>query len=198
MARFLGKQGHRVEHHRSLPWKEVPAFISELRACPATPMTKGAFEFLILTASRSTPVRLAEPQEIDWDERIWKVPLPHMKVDEPHEVPLADRAIEILRSPGVGAGGLLFPNAIGRPLSDMTFTEVLKRMGYGDKATPHGFRSSFSTWAADTNQCRDEVAEAALAHVVKSKIQAAYRRATYLDERVGLMSRWAAFCVLGG
>ena len=194
MARNLGKQGDSVEHHRSLPWKEVPRFIRDLRGCNATPITKLAFEFLILTASRSAPVRLAEPQEIDWDAELWNVPLPHMKGDQPHVVPLADRCMEILRSPGVGVGGLLFPNKTGKPLSDMTFTEVLKRMGLGDRATAHGFRSSFRTWVAETDQCRDEVAEAALAHVVKNKIEAAYRRAIYLEERTTLMSRWAAHC----
>jgi integrase len=197
VARNLGNQGDRVEHHRSLPWREMPAFVRDLRACSANPITRLAFEFLILRAARSGSVRRAEPQEIDWDAQLWNVPLAHMKGERPHEVPLADRAIEILRDPDmgdVGARGLLFPSETGRPLSDMTFTEVLKRIGYGDRATPHGFRSSFRTWVADTNQCRGEVAEVALAHVVKNKIEAAYRRTTYLEERTTLMCRWAAHC----
>jgi integrase len=194
VAQDLGKQGDQVEHFRALPWVEMPAFMKLLRSCSAMPITKLAIEFLILTASRSYPVMHARPQEIDWDKRVWQVPGPHMKGEKPFEIPLADRAIEILRSPGVGTRGLLFPSRTGKPLSNMAFTEVLRRMGLGDKVTAHGFRTSFRTWAAETNQCRGEVAEAALAHAIKDKVEAAYRRTTYLHERFPLMQRWADFC----
>ena len=126
------------------------------------------------------------------------VPAERMKVGVAHVVPLSDRAIEILRAPGVGVGGLLFPSSepgkLGKPLSNMTFIEVLRRMGLADRATAHGFRTSFRTWATETNQCREVVAEAVLAHSVRDRTEAAYRRTSYLKERVGLMQSWANHC----
>jgi integrase len=117
-----------------------------------------------------------------------------MKTKKKHIVPLSDRAIEILRSPDIGTEGFLFPGRWGEPMSNMTLSRLLKRMGYGGRSTIHGFRSSFRDWATEHDKCREVVAEAALAHVVKKKTEAAYRRATYLDERTTLMSRWAAHC----
>jgi integrase len=117
-------------------------------------------------------------------------------------VPLPSRCLAILEEvrglQGCGVcTGLIFPGQGGKPVSDMTFIKVLRSMGLGGKATAHGFRSSFSTWASETHQCREVVAEAALAHAIRDKTEAAYRRTSYLEERVGLMERWAAFCAGG-
>jgi integrase len=169
VKRNLGQQGDSPEHHKALPYVEVQEFIRRLRTRNSEPVTKLAFEFLILTATRSWEVRGAERREIDWEAKEWTVPAARMKAKKKHIVPLSDRAIEILRSPDIGTEGLLFPGRWGEPMSNMTLSRLLKRMGCGSKATIHGFRSSFRDWAM-------------------------YRRATYLDERTALMSRWADWC----
>jgi integrase len=202
VVQALGGTGHRdVEHHRALPYQEVPAFLQMLRLCNSNPITKAAFEFLVLTAARSGEVRLAEwPEIIDDEKPRWVVPKERMKAKVEHAVPLSHRALEILRlvrdvDRSTARTGLIFPGSRrGRPLSDMTLTKVLRDMGLADRATAHGFRTSFRTWATETNQCREVVAEAALAHTVKNKVEAAYRRTTYMEERVGLMQAWANHC----
>ena len=89
---------------------------------------------------------------------------------------------------------LLFPGATGKPLSDMTFTKVLRDIGYSEEATPHGMRSAFKVWCAEVAMVRDEVSEAALAHAVRDKVRAAYLRTDFLHERKALMTAWAAHC----
>jgi integrase len=201
----LGGTGHRdVEHHRALAYNEVPAFLRTLRTCNSNAITKLAFEFLVLTATRSKETRLADWAEIDVEGKRWLIPKERMKAKVEHVVPLSPRALEILRmaqGPGTWKAralegrGLIFPSwPRGKPLSDMTLTKVLRDLGFADRATAHGFRTSFRTWCAETNQCRWEVAEAALAHAIKDKTEAAYRRTTYLEERTTLMLRWAAHC----
>ena len=125
----------------------------------------------------------------------WTIPGPRMKLRREHTVPLSARCVAILGEARIlGAGSpLIFPSArTGKAFSEMAFVEVLRQNGWADRATPHGFRSSFRDWATETGE-REVVAEAALAHVVRG-VEGAYRRTTYLDERVGLMQRWADFC----
>jgi hypothetical protein len=76
----------------------------------------------------------------------------------------------------------------------MTLPMLIRGLGLRDKAAVHGFRSSFRDWATEVDKAREVVAEAALAHGVKDKTEAAYRRATYFDERRGIMERWAVYC----
>jgi integrase len=119
-----------------------------------------------------------------------------MKAGVPHVVPLADRCLEIVRqAPRFGSVDVVFPNQSGSPLSDMAFTQVLRRMGLAGKASAHGFRSSFRDWATEVDRCREVVAEAALAHAVRDKVEAAYRRTSYLEERITLMQRWSTYCI---
>jgi integrase len=186
-----------VRHRKALPYAEVPGFIQALRACGSDAITKLAFEFLILTATRGNETREAPWVEIHADR--WVIPKERMKGKAQHVVPLPSRCLGILEEVrGLqgchGVTGLIFPSQGGKPLSDMTFIKVLRSMGLGGRATAHGFRSSFSTWCAETHQCREVVAEAALAHTIKDKTEAAYRRTSFLEERVGLMERWCSFC----
>jgi len=197
VVQALGGTGHRdVEHHRGLPYQEVPQFLRALRMCNSNPVTKAAFEFLIFTATRSKETRLASWGEIDAENARWVIPKERMKMKVEHVVPLSSRPLEILRQlKADSAKALIFPGQLrGRPLSDMTLTKVLRDLGFANRATAHGFRSSFRTWAAETNQCRREVAEACLAHTVKNKVEAAYLRALYLEERKGLMQAWSNHC----
>jgi integrase len=201
VAQGLGGTGHRVvRHHAALPYDEVPRFMKTLRVSYAQVETKLAFEWLILTATRSGETRNAVWSEIDVSRRLWVIPRRRMKGSgskrRDHHIPLSNRCLQILAEARAHnpSSDLLFPSArTGKPLSDMTFTKLLRDLGYTGEATAHGFRSSFRDWATEVAKVREVVAEAALAHSVRDKTEAAYRRATYLEERRSLMDQWARY-----
>ena len=123
-----------------------------------------------------------------------------MKTRKPHRVPLGPRCLAILREARAlnPDGVLVFEGAKrGRPLSDMTFTKVLRDAGLGARATAHGFRSSFKNWCSETARVADEVSEAALAHKTKDRVKAAYLRTDFFDQRKSLMLAWEAHCLSG-
>ena len=182
-----------VKHHASLPWKEAPAFMRELMATP-NGMGAIALAFAILTAARSGEVRGAVWSEIDFAERLWCVPGARMKGQRLHRVPLSDAALALLQPLAKARqGALVFPGAISveQPLSDMTLTAVLRRMGRGD-LTAHGFRSTFRSWAQDNNQNAD-AAELSLAHWPGTQVQQAYQRSDMVSVRRQMMSDWSKF-----
>ena len=185
-----------VEHHAALPWREMGAFIAMLRTQPG--LAAQALLLTILTASRSSEVLCAKWDEIDMQEGVWTVPGTRMKAGRQHRVPLSDPALVVLRGllplRNNEAGGWVFPGARkGRPLSNMAMEMLLRRMGRND-LTVHGFRSTFRDWTAETTGYPGEVAEAALAHVVGNKVEAAYRRGDLFEKRGRLMEDWATFC----
>lgn len=186
----------RIEHHAALPFTEVEAFVRLLRNGGAEDVTKLAFEFLILTAARTIEIRRARWQEIDWQNHLWKRPAENMKARREHAVPLPDRAIAILheikQAVGGAPEGLIFREG-KRPLSENRFLNARDALGYRERCTPHGFRSSFRDWAAETTQFSSEVVEMALAHTIKSKAEAAYRRGDLLAKRRMLMQAWADY-----
>lgn len=181
----------KVKHHSSLPWQELPALMSDLRDREG--IAARALEFLILTASRSGEVRLAR-----WDEvhdGVWTIPGSRMKAGREHSVPLSARARALLAAQPKLVDGYIFPGVrYDRPLSDMSLTAVLRRMGRGD-ITVHGFRSTFRMWAAEATTYPREVCEHALAHSLPDKVEAAYQRSSLFEKRVALMREWADFCV---
>lgn len=188
----------RVEHHAALPFDEVAPFLNALRAGQAEAVTKLAFELLILTASRTIEIRRAEWRHIDWESKLWTRPAEHMKARREHVVPLSDRAIKVLKAArGLAGGsveGLIFREGkTNRGLSENRFLNARDALGHGDRCTPHGFRSSFRDWAAETTNFPAEVVEMALAHTIKSKTEAAYRRGDLLAKRRELMDAWATF-----
>ena len=161
----------------------------------AAPVVKLAFELLVLTATRSGEVRLAAWDEIDPGEMVWTIPAPRMKAMREHRVPLSGRAVEILRAARtLGDGPLVFPGRRGEPLPEKRLRRLLQSQGIA--AVPHGFRSSFRDWAAEETNHPREVVEAALAHVVRDKVEAAYARSDLFERRRWLMNDWAAY--LGG
>lgn len=195
VARGLPKQGEREEHHAALPYAEVPAFIADLRAGERAEIARLAFEFLILTAARTSEVLGAEWAEIDEAEALWIVPARRMKKRREHRVPLSGRALAILKQAKLLAGdsNLIFPGRSGtKPLSNMVFEMNLRRKKLA--ITTHGFRSSFRDWSAETTSFPREVAEMALAHVVENRVEAAYRRGDLLAKRREMMEAWAIFC----
>jgi integrase len=192
----LGTRAHRPTNYRFLPYQEVPEFVTRLRASGSQPSTRLAFEWLILTAARSGEVRLAQWKEIDEQARLWTIPADRMKARRPHVVPLPSRCLGILHEirEVYPDSGLVFPGSrTGKPLSDMTLTKVLRDMGLAERATVHGFRSSFKVWCAEVAKVRDEVSEAALAHAIPEKVRADYLRTDFLEERRELMARWAGY-----
>lgn len=180
-------------HHAAMAYVKVSAFISDLQSRSATAAL--ALEFTILTAARSGEVLGARWNEFDLDRAIWIVPAARMKAGREHRVPLSPRALRIVTElQESGAGDFVFPGEkAGRPLSGMALEMVLRRMKI-ENATVHGFRSSFRDWAAECTNFPNEVCEAALAHVIENKAEAAYRRGDLFEKRRLLMDAWAAYC----
>jgi integrase len=180
-------------HHAAMAYAEVPSFISDLRSRQATAAL--ALEFAILTAARSGEVLGARWNEFDLDRAIWIVPAERMKGAREHRVPLSPRALRIVTDlQDSRTNDFVFPGEkAGRPLSGMAMEMVLRRMKI-QNATVHGFRSSFRDWAAECTNFPNEVCEAALAHVIENKAEAAYRRGDLFEKRRKLMDAWAAYC----
>lgn len=181
----------KVEHHAAMDYREVGGFLSELRKHDG--LGAKALEFAILTAARSGEVRGAVWSELDLDAAVWTIPSDRMKAKKEHRIPLSAPALELLNAlPRIAGTDLLFPSAKNTPLSDMTLTAVLKRMG--QSVTAHGFRSTFRDWAGETTAYPREVIEHALAHQLKDKAEAAYARGSLFDKRRRLMADWAKHC----
>ncbi|MGM0584942.1 MAG: tyrosine-type recombinase/integrase [Pseudomonadota bacterium] len=184
----------RVKHREALHYNDVGAALEKVKASGAGLSTRLAFEFLVLTATRSGEVRKATWDEMDLDKAEWLIPGERMKAKRPHRVPLSPRAVELLEQARAldDGSGLVFPGTRrGRPLSDMTLSKLLREQGI--KAHVHGFRTSFKTWAQEQTNFPNEVSEAALAHVVKDKAEAAYARSDLFAKRRKLMSEWADY-----
>ena len=193
LGQALGRQQAVVRHMAALPHGDVASAVAAIRASRAWIGTKLAFEFLVLTAARSGEVRLATWDEIDLVAKVWTIPGERMKANRNHRVPLCGRVVEMLReAKSLGDGdGLVFPSRRGKVLSDMTLSKLVKEQGI--KAVPHGFRSSFRDWASERTNHPREVIEAALAHAVQNKVEAAYARSDLFERRRRLMDGWAAY-----
>ena len=190
----LGPQNDIVTHRQALPHQDVAAAIETVRDSKSgQPAVKLAFEFLVLTAARSGEVRLATWDEMDVAGHVWTVPALRMKAKREHRVPLCGRALEVLDTArALGDGGqLVFPMRSGRAIAPSTLPKMLQY--HEIAAVPHGFRSSFRDWAAEKTDHPREVIEAALAHVVQNKVEAAYARSDLFERRRLLMADWSAY-----
>jgi integrase len=191
----------RVEHHAALPFDQMPSFVAELRTRPG--MAARALEFAALTAARTGEVLGARWAEIDLTAQIWTVPAGRMKAGREHRVPLSNAALAVLEAvqplalmtDGVpDPAAPVFPGPRrALPMSNMTMLMLLRRMKRDD-LTAHGFRSTFSDWAAERTAYPREAVEMALAHTIGNKVEAAYRRGDLFDKRRKLMEAWASFC----
>lgn len=187
------------EHHRALPYKDIPAFMMRLRDQHG--IGPRALEFAILTACRSGEVRGAKWDEFDLENETWTVPVSRMKAGKEHRVPLSDAALKIVKEMRESAFcEYVFPSthskkntAKGAAMSDMTLSAVLRRMQI--PAVPHGFRSTFRDWCAEQTDYPNEVAEMALAHAIGNKVEAAYRRGDLFEKRKQLMRDWSNFAL---
>jgi integrase len=178
-------------HHGAIPYKEMSAFVAELRAKAG--VSARALEFTILNASRTGEVIGARWPEIDVGARIWTIPAERMKAGRPHSVPLSDRALAILAKLPREGEHVFMGASKDAPLSNMAMLELLRGIR-GKGVTVHGFRSSFRDWAGNETNFPRELAEHALAHVIGDRAEQAYRRSDALTKRRKLMDAWAAYC----
>lgn len=197
-GRGLPRQVKSRENRKAMPYSALPTFIAALRRKPA--FGRLALELLILTGVRSQEIRLATWSEFDFEARLWVIPADHMKRGKAHIVPLSDAALAVLAKANAFRlleTDVVFPGAAGKPMSDMTLLKVLRDMN--EPFHVHGFRSTFTDWAANEGFA-DAVVEAALAHKTPDAVQAAYRRTTYLGTpaqpgaRITLMEAWGCYC----
>ena len=191
----LPQNGVHKAHHRALPYSDVSGALATVRASRAWIGTRLAFEFLVLTATRSGEIRGMRWAEINTEDKVVTFSAQRMKAGRPHRVPLSGAALAVLdeaRALSVSSpDSLVFPAPRGGALSDATIGKLLKE--HGIEAVPHGFRSSFRDWANERTSTPHAVMEAALAHVVRDKAEAAYSRSDHLAKRRDLMDAWAAY-----
>ncbi|MEW8534534.1 MAG: tyrosine-type recombinase/integrase [Candidatus Thiodiazotropha endolucinida] len=186
-----------VKHQSAMPYSQLPDFMAALENKKS--ISAAALQFLIFTATRTSEVLNATWDEIDLDQQVWTLPRVRMKNRKrEHRVPLSRQAITVLRAlPRIKGNPYLFPGARkGRPLSTMALLQLMRKMRYGTKGekghyVPHGFRSSFRDWAGEVTHYPSDVVEMALAHTIKNKVEAAYRRGDLFEKRRHLMQAWA-------
>ena len=184
-------------HLRALPYQEVGSALMTVDASQTSLASKLCLRFLVFTAARSGEARGATWDEIDLESAAWTVPGSRMKAGEEHRVPLSNQAVGVLTLARElqGGSGLCFPSPLlrGRMLSDMTLTKILRATGLAERATVHGFRTSFRTWSMEQTDAPWAVAEAALAHQLGGSVEQAYARSDLFVRRRGLMQQWADF-----
>ena len=195
VSKVLPKQNAAGAHLAALPYAKASQFIKKLRTVDAGASSRLALEFMILTAVRTNEVLGARCSEIDLKKKTWTIPAERMKMKREHRVPLSPRCIEILKearevndkSTFVFAG-----RSDDKPLSNMVFLMLLRRMKFN--ITAHGFRSTFRDWASEQTSFPSAVCEAALAHAIKDRTEAAYNRTDLFEKRRELMVTWAGYC----
>jgi integrase len=180
-----------VEHHAALPYAETAGFMTALRMRDG--VSARALEFCILTATRTAETLGAQWSEIDLDQRLWVIPGSRTKAAREHRIPLADRALEILREMTAHRqGDHVFPGRRGRSFAKNALKDVIASMGVA--ATTHGFRATFSTWSAEQTSFPSEIREMALGHTVGTAVERSYQRSDMFERRRKLMDAWASYC----
>ncbi|CAN1523316.1 XerC Integrase [Sphingomonadaceae bacterium] len=183
----------KVRHQPALPYQQIHAFVQALRA--KNGISPKAFEFLILTAARSGEVLGAKWDEIDLAAKVWTIPAERMKAGREHRIPLSARAATIIQEMLAGRQcDFVFPDPSGKKgMSNGALLAVIKGMSPYSSYVPHGFRSTFRDWAAETTNFANETLELALAHSIRDKSEAAYRRQDQLEKRAKLMEQWSGY-----
>ena len=182
-----------LKHHAALPYAELPAFLNELSNTDG--IGARALTIAILTATRTSEVLQATWDEINLEQRTWTIPKERMKAGVEHRIPLSDQVIRVFKLlESHRMSDWVFPNRTnGHHLSSAGMSSVLKRMSRTD-ITVHGFRSTFRDYIAEKTSTPARIAEAALAHKLKDKAEAAYQRGDLIEKRRILMQVWASYC----
>ena len=185
------------EHHRALPYTEVAKALDMIEESGASLSAKLCFRFLILTVVRPGEARHAAWEEINRETKTWTIPAGKMKAKAEHRVPLSREAMKVLECAALvrGESPLISPSSLKRakPMSEMTLTKLLRDVGLGEKTVPHGFRSSFRTWAGELTNTPTPVIELCLAHTVGTAVEQAYARTDLLQKRQRLMQAWGRY-----
>lgn len=187
LPKKLGVRGH----HAAMKYADLPAFWTRLSETPG--VAAKALQFLILTATRTTETLGATWDEISFPNETWLIPSSRMKMGEAFSVPLSDAALRLVADQ-MGQRGksvYVFPGLPKKPLSNMSLSMLLRRMG--ESVTVHGFRTSFRTWCSDIDHAEFEVAESALSHLVGDATSRSYNRTDLLERRRPVMARWANY-----
>jgi integrase len=189
------KKIQKKSHHPALPFQRIGEFVKDLREHNG--YSALALELLILTATRTSEVIEAKWTEFNLDTKVWVIPAERMKAGKEHRVPLNARAIKILEHlRTISVSSYLFPGALHKEeshLSNMALLSMMRKMPKYSEYVPHGFRSTFRDWAAETTDYPNETVELALAHTIKNKAEAAYRRQDQLEKRCRLMDEWEEY-----
>jgi len=187
----LPPQPKKSGHHAAVAVEDAPAIWRKLG--DGVGAARQCLRLLILTGARSREARGTRWDELDLEKATWTVPADRMKAGAEHIVPLSKPALSLLRSiPRVDGAEYVFPGLKkGKPIVDAAVSKVMREAAPG--MTVHGWRSTFRDWAAERTSVPGEVAEAALAHTIQNKVEAAYRRTKYLDKRRHLMDLWADY-----
>ena len=184
-------------HHEALPYQQVPAALDDVAGCDEAWALKLCFRFLVLTAARSGEARGARWSEIDTSDRIWRIPEERMKNSIEHRQPLSAPALAVLEAAESldDGSGLVFPMPLrpGTEFDDQRLPKLLQRIRLAHRATVHGFRGSFRTWASERTDADHAVKELALSHAVGSEVERAYARSKLLEKRRDLMAAWGTY-----
>ena len=186
----------KVQHHRALPFAELPEALVAVAASAAPPQARACLRFVALTAARLSEASRAEWGEIDMEDRMWRVPSARMKNGEEHRQPLSGPALDLLRAArGFGDGEYVFPSPRfpRRCIGARTVGDALRTAGLDARTTIHGLRSTFRVWAAENTDADHAVMELSLAHRVGDDVLRAYLRSDLREKRRSLMEEWGAF-----
>lgn len=190
-ARVLPQVKKKVQHHKAMHWREVPAFYTDLATKDA--MAAKALMFTCLTASRTSEALNARWEEFDFEAMLWTVPAERMKADKAHRVPLTAEMVAIIEPLKALRSEVVFEGQKRhQPMSNMAMLMLLRRMKV-EGVTVHGFRSAFRDWASEQPNVAREIAELCLAHTVGSEVERAYARSDLLERRRELMTVWTSF-----
>ena len=174
---------------------QLPQLLSDIDSYKGDPLTKLGFYLLAYTFVRTNELRFMQWNEVDWQAKLWRIPAERMKMNRPHIVPLAPQVLDILKQVkdlGLSDTYVFFNSSRQQPYSENVFTNALKKMGYRDVMTGHGFRGLASTTLHE-RQYMHEAIELQLAHDSESKTSKAYNGAKHLPYRVKMMNEWAKF-----
>lgn len=186
-------------HFAALDIEELPEFLRALNSNHARlyESTRNALKLIMLTFVRTSELINARWEEIDLEKRVWVIPAERMKMNREHIVPLSRQAIEILKMQCELSGhrDLVFPSSVKprKAMSNNTILGAIKRLGYKGRMTGHGFRALAMSAIKQELGYRHEVVDRQLAHVPKNKIDRAYDRAMFLEDRKVMMQEWADY-----
>lgn len=186
---------HKTKNHSRISSKELPQLLRDIDNYTGHITVKLGLWFLCYTFVRTNEIRFMEWSEIDWNDKVWRIPADKMKMDRPHIVPLAPQVIDMLmqiKELNFSEQYVFYNPSTRKPYSQNAFINALYQMGYKYKMTGHGFRGLASTTLHEQGYMHEAI-ELQLAHEQENKISKAYNGAQHLDYRRKMMNEWANY-----